>query len=88
MRKLITLLTMGFLTTLFGCGQNKDKNTTNQPASIPVENITATNDQTERRARSEAYCTQRNIPVYKNPNSLFVDPEEKVTIRSQDEVVD
>ena len=78
---------MGFLSTLFGCGQNKDKNTTNQPVSIPVENITATKDQAERRARSEAYCKERNIPVYKNPNALFVDPEDKVAIRTQDEVV-
>lgn len=88
MRQLITILTMGFLSTLLGCGQNKNKTTTNQPASIPVENITATKDQAERRAKSEAYCTERNIPVYKNPNSLFVDAEDNVTTRTQDEVVD
>jgi hypothetical protein len=76
---------MGFLSMLWGCGQNKSKTTTTQ---IPVENITATKDQQERRHRSEAYCTAKNIPVYKDPNSLFVDPEEEVTIRSQDEVVD
>ena len=76
---------MGFLTTLFGCGENKTKNTA---TTKPVENITATKDQLARRARSEEYCNNKNIPVYKNPNSLFVDPEEKVTIRTQDEVVD
>ena len=54
----------------------------------PVENIAATKDQLERRARSEKYCALKEIPIYKNPASLFVDPEEKVTIRTRDEVVD
>lgn len=88
MRGLKIVLTMGFLTALFGCGQNKSNNSATQPTTKPVENITATKDQLERRARSEQYCISREIPVYKNPNSLFVDPEEKVTIRTQDEVVD
>lgn len=84
---------MGFFATLFSCGQNKSNNTktdnsTNQPITKPVENITATKDQLERRAKSEEYCKSKNIPIYKNPNSLFVDPEDKVTIRTQDEVVD
>ena len=79
---------MGFLTALFSCGQNKSNNSTTQPITKPVENITATKDQLERRAKSEAFCVSKQIPVYKNPNSLFVDPEEKVTIRTQDEVVD
>ena len=84
---------MGFLATLFGCGQNKSndinaENSANQPMTKPVENITATKDQLERRAKSEDFCKSKNIPVYKNPNSLFVDPEDKVTIRTQDEVVD
>lgn len=79
---------MGFLSTLWSCGPNKDKNTTNQPVSVPVEHITATKDQAERRANSEAYCKQKDIPVYKDPNALFVDSEDKVTIRTQDEVVD
>lgn len=79
---------MGFLSTLWSCGPNKDKNTTNQPVSVPVEHITATKNQAERRANSEAYCKQKDIPVYKDPNALFVDSEDKVTIRTQDEVVD
>ena len=58
------------------------------PITKPVENITPTNDQQERRQRSENYCKAHNVPVYANPNSLFVDPEDKVTIRSQDIVVD
>ena len=57
-------------------------------ATKQVENITATKDQQERRIQSENYCKSHNIPVYTNPNSLFVDPEDKVTIRSKDEVVD
>lgn len=84
---------MGFFTTLFSCGQNKSNNTiienlTIQPITKPVENITATKDQLERRAKSEEYCKSQNIPTYKNQNSLFVDSEDKVTIRTQDEVVD
>ena len=58
------------------------------PITKPVENITATKEQQDRRSQSEAYCKAHNIPLYANPNSLFVDPEEKVTIRPQDEVVD
>jgi hypothetical protein len=93
MKRLIILLTMGALATLFGCGQNKSNNTTSdnsttQPITKPVENITATKDQLERRAKSEDFCKSKNIPVYTNPNSLFVDPEDKVTIRTKDEVVD
>jgi hypothetical protein len=79
---------MGFLTALFSCGQSNSNNSVTQPVTKPVENITATKDQLERRAKSEKYCLSKEIPVYKNPNSLFVDPEEKVTIRTQDEVVD
>jgi hypothetical protein len=88
MRRLKIILTVGFLTTLFSCGQNKSNSSATQPMTKPIENITATKDQLERRARSEEYCISKEIPVYKNPNSLFVDPEEKVTIRTQDEVVD
>ena len=54
----------------------------------PVEHITPTKDQAERRKISEAYCKSHNIPVYTNPNALFTDPEAKVSIRTKDEVVD
>src|SRR5262249_53323512 len=37
---------------------------------------------------SEQFCTSKGIPVYKNPNALFVDSQDEVTIRTQDEVVD
>jgi hypothetical protein len=93
MKRLITILAMGFLATLFGCGENISNNTTSdnsttRPITKPVDNITATKDQLERRSKSENFCKSRDIPVYTNPNSLFVDPEDKVTIRTQDEVVD
>lgn len=89
MKHLISLFTMGFLASLFGCGQNpKDKNSASQIITKPVENISATKEQIERRAKSEAYCNAKSIPIYKNPNSLFVDTDEKVIIRTQDEVVD
>lgn len=93
MKRLTIILTMGFFATLFGCGQNKSEKTTtdnltSQSITKPVENITATKDQIERRSKSEEYCKSKNIPVYKNPNSLFVDTDEEVSIRMQDEVVD
>lgn len=84
---------MGILSALFGCGQSKsnDANSDNkktEPITKPVEHITATKEQLERRAKSEAFCEQKNIPIYKNPNSLFVETDEKVKLRKQDEVVD
>jgi hypothetical protein len=88
MKRPIIILTMGFLTSLFGCGQNKSNDFAAQPMTKPVENIEATKDQLERRAKSEEFCLSKGIPVYKNPNSLFVDAEDKVTLRTQDEVVD
>ncbi|RXK61982.1 DUF4272 domain-containing protein [Lacibacter luteus] len=90
MRVLKTFLIMGILTTLFGCGQNNSKNnkTDNSIITKPVENISATKEQIERRAKSEEICKSKNVPVYKNPNSLFVETDEKVNIRTQDEVVD
>lgn len=78
----MTRLLLFFLTlTLFSCNNNKSR------VTIPVENITATKDQHERRLQSESYCKTHNVPIYTNPNSLFVDPEARVTLRSQDEVV-
>lgn len=93
MKKLTTLLTMGILATLFGCGQNNtnkatSENSATQPITKPVENIAATKEQVERRAKSEEFCKSKNVPVYKNPNSLFVETDDKVNIRTQDEVVD
>lgn len=93
MKKLKALLTMGLLTTLFGCGQNNSKSNTTENSATPtitkpVENISATKEQIERRAKSEEFCKSKNIPIYKNPNSLFVETDEKICIKTQDEVVD
>jgi Domain of unknown function (DUF4272) len=90
MKQLSIILTTGFLSTLFGCGQKGQSNETSTtlPITKPVENITATKDQQDRRALSEKICVANSVPIYKNPNSLFVEPEEKVTIRTKDEVVD
>lgn len=93
MKRQTTILIIGILATLFGCGQNKTKekstdNIETQPITKPVENITATADQIVRRTKSEDYCKSKNIPVYKNPNSLFVETDDKVTIRTKDEIVD
>jgi len=80
---------MGFLATLFGCGEkSKNTDTVNPPITKPVENISATADQKERRAKSEKICNSKGIPIYKNPNSLFVAAEKNVEIRTKDEVVD
>lgn len=48
----------------------------------------ATEVQRERRSRSEEICISNNIPIYKNPGSLFVASDENVTLRDKDEVVD
>jgi hypothetical protein len=56
--------------------------------TIPVEHITATKDQADRRKVSEAYCKDHKIPVYTNPNALFTDSEASISIRTKDEVVD
>jgi hypothetical protein len=93
MKRLTTILIMGILATLFGCRQYKTKvkstdNNETHPITKPVENITATADQIDRRTKSEDFCKSKNIPIYKNPNSLFVETDNKVTIRTKDEIVD
>ena len=45
-------------------------------------------DQKIRRQFSEKICTENNIPIYKNQNSLFVESDTVVRIRTKDEVVD
>lgn len=70
----------------YGC--NSGNTSKSIKVTQPVEHITATKDQQDRRNRSEAYCKRYNIPVYSNPNALFVEPESEVVIRTKDEVVD
>jgi hypothetical protein len=78
------ILTMGLFSSLFGCAGDSVP----QPITKPVEKIIPIQDQADRRAKSEAFCISKNIPVYKNPNALFVEPEKNVTLRTKDEVVD
>jgi len=90
MKLLKLLILMGFLSNLFGCAQKDKASNKNAetPITMEVPNIEATADQKERRARSEKICKSKGVPFYKNPNSLFVEAEEEVKIRSKDEVVD
>lgn len=93
MKRLILIFSIISLSTLFGCEQNKSKSLTQDslkpiPMTKPVENIIATKNQLERRTKSEQFCKSKNIPIYTNPNSLFVASEENVTIRTKDEVLD
>lgn len=88
-----TIILVGFLSSFYGCGQNNEEletksDSTSLTITKPVENISATNDQKERRVKSEKICESRGIPIYKNPNSLFVDPEKEVELRTKDEVID
>jgi len=84
MTKLFTvILTLAF----FSCTDTHNSKVAT-PITKPVETVIPTRDQQDRRARSENYCKAHNIPVYTNPNALFVDPENRVVIRTQDEVVD
>src|SRR3978361_2080213 len=74
-----------FFLALISCNSNRQ-----QPPeiTIPVEHIDPSKDQKERRLQSEAYCKAHNIPIYTNPNALFVEQEANVTIRLKNEVVD
>lgn len=92
MKRLEIIIALVFLITLLSCGQKhlsqKKSNTTTGIITKTVENITPTKEQLERRAKSEAICKEKGIPIYENPNSLFVDTDENVTIRTKDEIVD
>jgi hypothetical protein len=81
------------LAMFIGCVENDSKKmdapeSGNIRMTKPVENITPTEDQLARRERSEAICKSRSIPFYANRGSLYVSPEQEVTIRQKDEVVD
>lgn len=81
------MLIIALLAGLFSCGNNKTGKT-DEAITRKAEHITPTKDQQERRLRSEEYCKSRGVPVYSNPNALFVEPEADVTVRTKDEVVD
>lgn len=69
---------MGFLSRLFGSKEN----------SNPIDNLTFTNDQKARRAKSEEFCKSKNIPIYSDPYAMYFEPESEITIRTKDEVID
>lgn len=81
-------LLLGLLLLLAAaCGTN-DRPAQKTPVSVPVEHIVPSADQQARRTQSEAYCRAHGVPVYRNPNALFVDSEAQTTLRTQNEVVD
>lgn len=51
------------------------------------EQLPVLDDQRSRRQKSEIICNKYDVPIYKNPNSLFVESETTAKIRSKDEVV-
>ncbi len=83
---MIRILLAISILAIIACNNNRSKD--KAAITKEVEHITPTKDQLERRLRSEGYCKSRYIPVYQNPNALFVEAEEKVTLRTTDEVVD
>jgi Domain of unknown function (DUF4272) len=80
-------LIIAIILILFSCNNN-DKPKLETPITKPVEKIFATRDQQVRRTNSENYCKAHDVPIYTNPTAFFVDPEDKVAIRTKDEVVD
>ncbi len=82
-------MTRFFILILAFISCNTNNDTKMKPNILkPVENIEATKDQQERRTQSEAYCKAHDIHVYANPNALFVEAEDKINLRTKDEVVD
>lgn len=88
MQPLKLLLMLAFFATLFCCGNKQPSVADITKQTIPVEHITPTKDQLARRLQSEKYCKQYGLPIYTNPNALFVDAEKDVTLRTLDAVVD
>lgn len=82
--KILKILLLALL--LSSCHQNQSS--LEKGPVVAVENITPTKDQAERRRLSEDYCKSHNVPIYKNPNALFTDPEDSVSIRTKEEVED
>lgn len=84
MRKFSFIVSTAFL---FSCN-NSSSQQKPPTVTIPVKNITPSDEQAERRKKSEDYCRAHGIPTYKNPNSLFVPPEDSAVIRTKNEVID
>ncbi|CAH0157492.1 MULTISPECIES: DUF4272 domain-containing protein [unclassified Pedobacter] len=93
MKRSITVTAICLFLTLFGCGGDRPNNKpltieAVKAMSVPVENIQATKEQIERRKRSEAVCRFHAVPIYTNPNAMFLDPADQVAVRTSDEIVD
>lgn len=58
------------------------------PPAVAAEHVDPTQEQTDRRKRSEAICAAHNVPIYKDPHAMFTDPEDSVTLRPKDTVAD
>ena len=92
MTHLKIVVTAGVMSSLLSCGHAppapvQEVKMEMPVVSKPVEHITPTADQQRRRTASEAICKAHNIPVYKDPNALFVASEDSVTIRTKEEVI-
>jgi hypothetical protein len=83
MNKYVSLV---MIAASLSCGNHKPDD--KAAISVPVEHIDPTQAQKQRRAQSEAYCKAHGIPVYSNPNAMFLDDDNQVTLRTKDEVVD
>jgi hypothetical protein len=81
MKTLTLLLPILLLSYISNAQQNASGSTRRRP-----ERIDPTPDQKARRLQSEVFCKAHAIPVYKDPHSLYVDAESKVTIRDKDTV--
>jgi hypothetical protein len=77
---------MGFFSKLFGSNDNSRSDKKENLNQVP--NLTFTNDQKERRMKSEQICLSKGIPIYKNPYAMYFEPESEVRIRTKNEVID
>lgn len=93
MKRQLSITALGLLLTAFGCNSERPQNKplTIAPVeqlTVPVENVQATAEQIQRRKSSEQICASHAVPVYPNPNAMFLDPSAQVSIRTKDEIID
>ncbi|MBS1663110.1 MAG: DUF4272 domain-containing protein, partial [Bacteroidetes bacterium] len=81
------LLVFTLTISLYSCHISSQKKQITA-VTVPVEHTDPTPDQKIRRQQSESICRQHNIPIYSNPNAMFVDAEAQTSIRPQDSVID
>lgn len=93
MRRQLSVTALALLVTVFGCNGERPQNkpltiAAVKQLSVPVENVQGTAEQIQRRKRSEKICTAYAVPVYPNPNAMFLDPADQISIRTKDEIID